>query len=114
MASKTARTHVARDAARRHRRRGTRGRRAPEPFHLQLAELIRAARDAARLTQQALADRVGTTQPVIARLERADYAGHSLATLRRVAAALDLELELRFRAARPRRSSRRPTRRQAR
>lgn len=71
---------------------------AGEPtFHGQLAELVRIARARAELTQRALAELVGTTQPVIARLERAAYDGHSLATLRRVAAALGLELELRFR-----------------
>lgn len=73
------------------------GRAADTPFHGQLAELVRVARSRADLTQRALAERVGTTQPVIARLERAAYAGHSLAALRRVAAALGLELELRFR-----------------
>jgi transcriptional regulator with XRE-family HTH domain len=41
------------------------------------------------LTQKALADMVGTTQSVIARLEDADYEGHSLRMLGRIAHALD-------------------------
>jgi transcriptional regulator with XRE-family HTH domain len=36
------------------------------------AELLRDARLAAQLTQAQLAQRLGTTQPVVARLERAD------------------------------------------
>jgi len=48
------------------------------------------------LTQQQLADRIGTTQSVIARLEDADYEGHSLARLRRVARAFDRKLDLTF------------------
>ncbi len=39
---------------------------------------------------------MGTTQSVIARLESADYSGHSLKMLHRIARALDLRLELRF------------------
>lgn len=40
------------------------------------------------LTQKALAVRVGTTQSVIARLENADYEGHSLRMMARIAAAV--------------------------
>jgi hypothetical protein len=39
---------------------------------------------------------VGTTTSVICRLEDADYQGHSLAMLRRVADALNKRVELRF------------------
>jgi transcriptional regulator with XRE-family HTH domain len=62
----------------------------------QAARVIFEARKAAGLTQKELAERVGTTQPVIARLESADYEGHSLAMLERIAAALGLRLEVRF------------------
>jgi transcriptional regulator with XRE-family HTH domain len=48
------------------------------------------------LSQRELAKRVGTTASVICRLEDADYRGHSLAMLRRIAAALDRRLEIRF------------------
>lgn len=41
------------------------------------------------MTQSELADRIGTTQSVISRLESDDYEGHSLSMLYRIAAALD-------------------------
>jgi len=39
---------------------------------------------------------VGTTASVICRLEDADYSGHSLAMLRRIAAAVGMRVEVRF------------------
>ncbi len=39
---------------------------------------------------------VGTTASVICRLEDADYEGHSLAMLQRIAAALNKRVEIRF------------------
>ncbi len=72
-----------------------------EKFNAQVAGMILEARTASGLTQQELANLVGTTQPVIARLEDADYEGHSLGMLRRIAAALNLTLELRFRSGKP-------------
>jgi hypothetical protein len=39
---------------------------------------------------------VGTTASVICRLEDADYEGHSLAILRRIAGALNQRIEIRF------------------
>ena len=54
----------------------------------EVARTIYRLRSGAGLTQQALAERVGTTASVISRLEDADYTGHSLAMLRRIAAAL--------------------------
>ncbi len=53
-------------------------------------------RTAAGLTQIQLAKLIGTTASVICRLEDADYEGHSLSMLRRVGAALDQRLEIRF------------------
>lgn len=61
-----------------------------------IARKIYALRKAAGLTQQQLAKLVGTTTSVICRLEDADYQGHSLAMLRRIAIALDKRVELRF------------------
>lgn len=61
-----------------------------------VSEMIYEARTAAGLTQAALARRVGTTQSVISRLEDADYEGHSLTMLQRIAEALHVRLELRF------------------
>ena len=60
------------------------------------AQLIYDARTKAGLTQKELADLIGSRQSVIARLEDADYAGHSLNMLQRIAAALNCRLEIRF------------------
>jgi DNA-binding XRE family transcriptional regulator len=62
----------------------------------EVARTIYRLRIGAKLTQQALAERVGTTASVISRLEDADYTGHSLAMLRRIAAALGRRVEIRF------------------
>jgi predicted transcriptional regulator len=67
-----------------------------EISNLRIAQIIYDARREAGLTQQQLANLVGTTQPVIARLEDADYRGHSLRMLRRIATALNKDLEIRF------------------
>jgi len=61
-----------------------------------VARKIYALRKRAGLTQQQLAKLVGTTTSVICRLEDADYQGHSLAMLRRIANALNKRVELRF------------------
>ena len=61
-----------------------------------VARKISALRKRAGLTQQQLAKLVGTTTSVISRLESADYQGHSLAMLRRIANALNKRVELRF------------------
>jgi len=67
-----------------------------ELANLEIAQMVYDAREAAGLTQQQLAKRVGTTQSVISRLEDADYEGHSLRMLQRIARALDLQLSLQF------------------
>ena len=53
-------------------------------------------RTKAGLTQAKLAKMIGTTPSVICRLEDADYEGHSLTMLRRIAAALNRKVEIRF------------------
>ena len=50
----------------------------------------------AGLTQRELAKLVGTTASAICRLEDAEYEGHSLAMLNRIAAALKQRVEIRF------------------
>jgi DNA-binding XRE family transcriptional regulator len=55
-----------------------------------------AARTKAGLSQAQLADKLGTKQSVISRLEDADYEGHSLSILQRIAAALGQRIEIRF------------------
>ena len=67
-----------------------------ETLNAHVARLIYEARSAAGLTQQQLADLVGTKQPDIARLEDADYQGHSLTMLHRIAIALNQRLEIAF------------------
>lgn len=59
-----------------------------------LALLVREMREDAGLTQTQLARKVGTTQSVIARLEDAEYTGHSLTMLERIAAACGVALKL--------------------
>jgi ribosome-binding protein aMBF1 (putative translation factor) len=61
-----------------------------------VAQLIYKARTDAGLTQGKLAKLIGTRQSVISRLEDADYDGHSLSMLRRIAEALGKRLEVRF------------------
>ena len=65
-----------------------------ETVHSRVASLIHDARKRAGLTQAQLARLVGTTQAAISRLESADYEGHSLSTLVRIARALDNRLEI--------------------
>ena len=66
--------------------------RANQDVALKIHEL----RETAGMTQAALAKLVGTTPSVISRLEDADYEGHSVTMLRRIAAALDRRVEIRF------------------
>jgi len=61
-----------------------------------VARKIYDLRTKAGLSQRELARRIGTTASVICQLEDADYQGHSLLMLRRIAAALDKRVEIRF------------------
>ena len=61
-----------------------------------IARRIYDLRERAGLTQRQLAKLVGTTASVICRLEDADYEGHSLSMLCRVAAVLNKRVEIRF------------------
>jgi transcriptional regulator with XRE-family HTH domain len=67
-----------------------------EQANLDVAREIYELRIKAKLSQAELARKVGTTQSVISRLEDADYDGHSLAMLRRIASALEKRVEIRF------------------
>jgi len=62
----------------------------------EIARKIHELRTAASLTQTQLARLIDTTASVICRLEDADYEGHSLAMLRRIAGALNQRVEIRF------------------
>ncbi len=59
-----------------------------------VAHLIYNARTEAGLSQQELGDMIGSTQPTISRLEDADYDGHSLSILRRIAVALKKRISI--------------------
>ena len=88
-------------------------------MNLEVAQMIYEARTKAGLSQRELAELIGSRQSVIARLEDADYRGHSLSMLQRIGNSLGQQLELRFvqvtrrgprragESARPRRVSRR-------
>lgn len=69
---------------------------ADEAAKLDIALQIRNLREAAGLSQSELARRVGTSPSAISRLENANYAGHSMLMLRRIASALGKRIELRF------------------
>jgi ribosome-binding protein aMBF1 (putative translation factor) len=69
---------------------------AEEALNVRVARMIYEARTQAGLTQAQLAELIGTKQPVIARLEDADYEGHSLSMLQRIAEALGQRLEVNF------------------
>ena len=69
---------------------------AEETVNAEVARLIYKARKMAGLTQTELAELIGSKQPVIARLEDADYEGHSLTMLQRIAIALNQRVESNF------------------
>jgi ribosome-binding protein aMBF1 (putative translation factor) len=65
-------------------------------INAQVSMIIYDVRKQAGLTQSQLAEAIGTTQSVIARLEDADYEGHSLSMLTRIASALNQKLEIKM------------------
>jgi DNA-binding XRE family transcriptional regulator len=67
-----------------------------EILNAKIARDLYALRTNAGLTQRQLAKLVGTTASVICRLEDADYEGHSLLMLQRIAAALNKKVEIRI------------------
>ncbi len=67
-----------------------------EVINAEIARKIYELRTKAGLTRQQLAERVGTSKSAICRLEDADYDGHSLSMLKRIAEALDKRVEIRF------------------
>jgi DNA-binding XRE family transcriptional regulator len=67
-----------------------------ERANADIARKIYELRTRAGLTQRELAALVGTSASAICRLEDADYEGHSLSMLRRVAEALNQRAEIRF------------------
>jgi ribosome-binding protein aMBF1 (putative translation factor) len=70
-----------------------------EALNAEIARTIHKLRTRAGLSQRELARRVGTSASAICRLEDADYEGHSLSLLKRIAEALGSRVEVRFVAA---------------
>jgi ribosome-binding protein aMBF1 (putative translation factor) len=67
-----------------------------ERTHADVAHQLVKLRAKAGLTQQQVAKLIGTAPSVISRLEAADYEGHSLSMLRRIATALQARIQIRF------------------
>lgn len=67
-----------------------------EKIKYQIATAIRELREKLGLTQGQLAEKMGTSQSTIARLEDTDYEGYSLQSLMRIAKALQCRLEIKF------------------
>lgn len=65
-----------------------------ERVNADIAQKIYDLRTEAGLSQRELAKRVGTSPSIICRLESADYQGHSLTMLRRIAAAVNHRIEI--------------------
>ena len=66
-----------------------------EVVNAEIARKIYDLRTNAGLSQRELAKRIGTSASAICRLEDADYDGHSLSMLKRIAEALDKRVEIR-------------------
>ncbi len=65
-----------------------------ERLSAQVARTIYQMRIESGFTQKQLADLIGTTQSVISRLEDADYEGHSLSMVSRIAEALERKVRV--------------------
>jgi ribosome-binding protein aMBF1 (putative translation factor) len=67
-----------------------------ELARLRLANQILEVRQVAGMSQQDLAERIGTKQSAIARMERGNYTGYTVSTLAKIAAAVGRHLEIGF------------------
>jgi transcriptional regulator with XRE-family HTH domain len=76
-----------------------------ERVNAQVGQTIYDLRKEAGLTQKELADLVGTTQSVISRLEDADYEGHSLSMLDRIAKSLNRRMFIQVKPGDPNRGT---------
>ena len=62
----------------------------------ELAKQVINLRAKAKLTQKELAEKIGTSQPSIARLESGNYKNLSLSFLRRIGDAFGVQLHIQF------------------
>jgi len=67
-----------------------------QSFNADIAQQVHDLRKEVGLTQQQLAELAETYQSVISRIEDADYDGHSLALLKKIARALKRKLKVDF------------------
>jgi transcriptional regulator with XRE-family HTH domain len=67
-----------------------------EVINAHIAQQVYDLRKEAGLNQKELAERIGTQQSVISRIEDSDYEGHSLDLLKRIAYALGKKLRIEF------------------
>jgi len=67
-----------------------------ERKRVEIAQKIYELRAQVNLTQQELAERIGTRQSVISRLESADYYGHTLKMLNKIASAVHCDVKVEF------------------
>jgi transcriptional regulator with XRE-family HTH domain len=67
-----------------------------EHLNLSISTQIKVLREQQNLTQAQLAEKIGTKQAGVSRLESANYTSWSIAALRKVAQALDLRLRVSF------------------
>ena len=67
-----------------------------ERLALQLAEKISQLRKSKHLTQTELAQRMGTSQQAVSRIESAAYDGFSFKTLEKIAMATHTRLDINF------------------
>ena len=69
---------------------------ADEHLNLSIGTQIKAIRERRGMTQATLAEKIGTKQTGISRIESANYSRWSIAVLRRLAEAFDLRLRVSF------------------
>ena len=74
-----------------------------ESFNADIAQKVYELRTEVGLSQKQLAERINTHQSVISRIEDADYDGHSLSLLKKIASVFGKKLRVDF-YARPRAS----------
>ena len=67
-----------------------------ERVNAKIARNLYDLRTKSNMTQKELARLVGTTPSVISRLENADYSGHSLSMIQRIAASFNRQVDVKF------------------
>jgi transcriptional regulator with XRE-family HTH domain len=69
---------------------------ADEHLNLSISTQIKTIREKQQMSQAALAEKIGTKQTGVSRIESANYSGWSLGVLRRLSEAFDLRLRVSF------------------